>query len=219
MPVEWKDDGSPADQFQIEHNLDWLIQHLKDTAHLRAMPTIEMAHGWHRQTYLQVTVPVPYFVGGIRDSDPEEPELVDYSVGVRGPTGAVIPGVPAAQVPGQLRTFQRSVQDRIEELDRLIPARGPLLQHADKVLETCAFTHGEWVRIHPFVNGNGRIARIWANWCALRYGLPDFVRLRPRPQGDGYAFAAEQSMFGNHAYMQIEMTRMLTVSIQRTGPA
>jgi hypothetical protein len=25
-----------------------------------------------------------------------------------------------------------------------------------------AILHGEWVRIHPFANGNGRTARLWA---------------------------------------------------------
>jgi Fic family protein len=62
----------------------------------------------------------------------------------------------------------------------------------------CAQAHGEWARIHPFANGNGRIARLWANWCAVRYGLPAFVRLRPRPEGDRYARAAGDSMAGDH---------------------
>lgn len=59
-------------------------------------------------------------------------------------------------------------------------------------------SYGEWARIHPFANGNGRIARLWANWCAMRYGLPPFLRLRPRPEGDRYARAAGDSMAGDH---------------------
>jgi Fic family protein len=55
------------------------------------------------------------------------------------------------------------------------------------------------VRIHPFANGNGRTAREWANWAAMRYGLPPFVRLRPRPKGLAYAAAAHASMRGDHA--------------------
>ncbi len=50
----------------------------------------------------------------------------------------------------------------------------------------------------PFANGNGRTARLWANWCALRYGLPLFVRLRPRAAGSLYAAAAADSMAGDH---------------------
>lgn len=37
---------------------------------------------------------------------------------------------------------------------------------------------------HPFANGDGRTARLWANSLAMRYGLPPFVRLRPRPDGN-----------------------------------
>ncbi|WP_366522456.1 Fic family protein [Flagellatimonas centrodinii] len=64
------------------------------------------------------------------------------------------------------------------------------------VLEVCAWAHAEWVRIHPFANGNGRSARLWANGIAMRYNLPPFVRLRPRPDA-GYAAAGAQAMRGN----------------------
>jgi Fic family protein len=66
------------------------------------------------------------------------------------------------------------------------------------LIRLCALAHGEWVRIHPFANGNGRTARPWANWCGLRYELPPFIRLRPRPNHQRYAYAAAQSMRGNH---------------------
>ena len=46
-----------------------------------------------------------------------------------------------------------------------------------------------------FLNGNGRTARLWANCIAMRYGLPPFVRLRPRPD-DAYGHASEEAMQG-----------------------
>jgi hypothetical protein len=58
------------------------------------------------------------------------------------------------------------------------------------IVDLCAWAHAEWVRIHPFANGNGRTARLWANCLAMRYGLPPFIRLRPRPNS-GYAAAAK----------------------------
>lgn len=73
----------------------------------------------------------------------------------------------------------------------------------------CSYAHGEWVRIHPFANGNGRTARLWANWCALRYNLPPFVRLKPRPQGNLYARAAASSMAGDHRSMVAVFAEML----------
>jgi Fic family protein len=63
-------------------------------------------------------------------------------------------------------------------------------------LDVCAWVHAEWVRIHPFANGNGRTARLWANFIAMRYGLPPFVRLHPRPER-GYGAAASAAMRGD----------------------
>jgi hypothetical protein len=77
------------------------------------------------------------------------------------------------------------------------------------VLTLCVHAHGEWVRIHPFANGNGRTARIWANWCALRYGVPPFVRLKPRPEGSLYATASALSMRGDHQPMIAVFADML----------
>jgi Fic family protein len=67
------------------------------------------------------------------------------------------------------------------------------------VLTTAALVHAKWVEIHPFANGNGRTARLWANWVPMRYGVPPFVRLRPRPEGLPYATASRQALCeGDH---------------------
>ena len=44
---------------------------------------------------------------------------------------------------------------------------------------------------------SGVRCRAWP--AALRYGLPPFVRLRPRPAGLAYAAAAHASMNGDYA--------------------
>lgn len=109
-------------------------------------------------------------------------------------------GTPAAQIGAALQEFDRSLQRAVEALDGLIPAHvGPTdVDQLNAVIELCAWTHAEWVRIHPFANGNGRTARIWAGFIAMRYGLPPFVRLRPRPDG-GYGEACEAAMTGDWA--------------------
>jgi hypothetical protein len=84
-------------------------------------------------------------------------------------------------------------------------------------LNLCAGLHGEWIRIHPFANGNGRTARLWANWAALRYGLPPFVRLRPRPEGIGYALASYAAMGRDHSVMVGVLLQMLDQRL-RHGP-
>lgn len=209
MPILWDGDGSFSDQVAIENNLLRLVRHLQARAPYRQPPTVGMARGWHRVIFNNVRPPVPYYVGGIRDSNPHEPELIDNEVAVIGPA-TVVSGVPASSVKAELAQFQASLRTEVTKLDGLIPARTTIrgTDHIEEVLNLAADTHGEWVRIHPFVNANGRTARLWANWIALRYGLPAFIRLRPRPSGNTYASAAERSMHGDHQYMRIEFHRM-----------
>jgi Fic family protein len=76
------------------------------------------------------------------------------------------------------------------------------------IVDLCAWAHAEWIRIHPFANGNGRTARLWANCIAMRYGLPPFIRLRPRPN-DGYAAAGAKAMQGNWEQTAAEFRRLL----------
>lgn len=106
-------------------------------------------------------------------------------------------GVRAASVAKALAEYERVLQKAVARLDELIPPGATL--DADKiaaVLELCGWAHAEWVRVHPFANGNDRTARLWVSSLAMRYGLPPFVRLRPRP-GGSYRTSAEQAMLGN----------------------
>jgi hypothetical protein len=105
-------------------------------------------------------------------------------------------GVAAAHVAEELGKFEAKLQRAVAWLDEISPPGQPLTPDlVDAVIDVCAWAHAEWVRIHPFANGNGRVARLWANSIALRYGLPPFVRLRPRPE-DGYGSAGAQAMQG-----------------------
>ncbi len=124
-----------------------------------------------------------------------EAGLEDYEVGI----GRHL-GTPAEQVRGELAGFDRTLVERLDELDRSI-RRGHFTEdctedNVQAAIILCAWAHGEWVRIHPFPNGNGRTARLLVNSIALRYGLPAFMRLRPRP-GANYEWVAGQAMDGN----------------------
>ena len=76
------------------------------------------------------------------------------------------------------------------------------------VLDLAAWAHCEWARIHPFANGNGRTARLWANALLLRYGIPPVLRPRPRP-GGGYARASARAMKGEWRPMAALLREML----------
>ena len=94
-------------------------------------------------------------------------------------------GTKAELVEGEVGAFIRRLQAVSERLDKLFPSGEELDRDGlEAVIELAAWTHSEWVRIHPFRNGNGRSARLLANAILMRYGLPPVLKLRPRPEWD-----------------------------------
>ena len=164
----------------------------------RASPSVAMAQSWHRNLYAGCALPVSYYAGEVRNTDSRFPELIGYEVIVGESAGA-----PSASVPARLAAFETAAVTAVAALDDVVAPGSPpgTAGVLGSVLIFVAGMHGEWVRIHPFANGNGRTARIWANWSLARYSLPPVVRLRPRPAGDAYAMAAAASMAGDHAKM------------------
>jgi fido (protein-threonine AMPylation protein) len=202
---DWSQDD-PRDIPRIIENVKALRAVVENDAIERPAPSLAMAEAWHRQIYDRVFVPHPDYVGHVRDSDPRFPCLIDYEVAVGSAEG-----VKASQVPAALDSFIRAIRQVASSLDRAVPA-GTIARSRPEVqaiVRLCAYTHGEWIRIHPFANGNGRTARVWANWIAVRYGLPAFVRIKPRPDGALFAGAAGASMRGDHGPTEAMFARML----------
>lgn len=211
MPVAWNEDPPGAEQ-QILENAAELLRDIAVEADRRLPPTVAMAQEWHRRFYRDIALPVPCYAGEPRDSDPECPELQGYEVAV-----GTARGTPSELVPAALAGFETSARQAVSNLDEAIPAGSPPAdaRKLHGVLSLCAVLHGEWVRIHPFANGNGRTARLWANWAALRYRLPPFVTIKPRP-GNPYGTAAMASMSGSHATAVAAFDQMLREHVEGT---
>lgn len=209
MPVAWNDDP-PGSSLRIEANLRAILADILAGAPRRIPPTVGMAQAWHRLAYANISLPVPYYAGEVRDTDPAFPELIGYEVMIGS-----VQGVPSADVPAALVAFEAGMQAVMRQLDpRLqVGTRPATAVDLRAVLLAAAIAHGEWIRIHPFANGNGRIARLWANWALVRYGLPLFVSLRSRPAGLLYAGAAAASMRGDHDPMATVFHDMLRATL------
>lgn len=212
MPQDWQE--PPGCEAQIQANAQAVLASIAAEADRRLVPTVAMAQGWHRDLYRDIPRPFDYYAGEVRDSDSRFPDLIGYEVRV-----GASPGVPSSQVPDQLARFEGAARATVERLDRAITLGTPVhtigATELFAVLTLAANLHGDWVRIHPFANGNGRTARLWANWAALRYGLPPFVRLKPRPAGLAYAAAGAAAMRGDYNVMIPVFSEMLTDALNQ----
>jgi len=181
-----------ADSLQLHDDLAQLLRRMRQDARRRDSPTVEDARRWHSEVMrnLQVPVPNPKFAGAFRG----EAGLEDIQVLIAGRYG-----VAAPEVATELAHFEQILQQVIGRLDEWIPRDAELdTDQLAAIVEVCAWAHAEWVRIHPFANGNGHTARLWVNSIAGRYGLPPFLRLRPLPAG-AYGIASERAVLGDRA--------------------
>lgn len=204
MPPDWD-----ADSPELRRNLAALLRSVRNDAAQRKPLTVETARGWQREIMRDLQPEDPTYVGAFRG----EPglELVQVHVDDRY-------GVRAGDVPPALRDFDQRLQTVVRYLDDLIePASEPNADQIAAVIELCAWVHAEWVRIHPFANGNGRTARLWVNCLAMRYGLPAFIPLRPRP-GDDYGDACEQAMLGDWEPTVACFRRLLSRFLDESDP-
>jgi hypothetical protein len=168
-----------------------------------ALPTLHLACNWHREMVQGIEIPDDAYRGRLRGD--AHPALADYEVTVGG-----LSTTRAFEVREEIDKVMTELRDRISRLDELDAQGDPSFLAPDfikAVLETAAWLHCEWVRIHPFVNGNGRTARMWVLWLCGRYGLPQLLMLRPRPDM-GYNSAAQLGVIGEYGlFLQYLLVR------------
>ena len=190
------DEDSP----QLKVNLTQILEEIAAAANQRIKPTVETARHWQAIAMRNLEVREARFVGAFRGETGLE------NVNVRIGTNY---GVDPADVGEALKQFEAKLQMLVAELDAVLPSGQKL--NSDElaaIIDLCAWAHSEWVRIHPCANGNGRTARLWANSLAMRYGLPPFIRLRPRPNAS-YGQAGAKAMQGDWKPTAVVFHRLL----------
>jgi hypothetical protein len=193
--ADW-DDDSP----ELEANLIRVLRGIRRDARARVLPTVESARQWHAESMQGLDVPASNYAGAFRGESGLE--RVQVRIGAHY-------GVAAPDVTESLARFEQRLQRAVLTLDERIVAGSELsTDHVAAIVDVCAWAHAEWIRIHPFANGNGRTARLWVNSIAMRYELPPFMSPRPRPGGD-YAAAGESAMRGDWKPTTAVLRRLL----------
>lgn len=220
----WSDDD-PADTPRILVNIGGAMADVLGLATARTLLTEADLKRWHSIVYAGCSLPSPAYLGRFRGE--AHADLVDYEVGVGPAMPDGLPdrvGVWAEDVDGATATFFGSLSAALSALDAALPpgSKPSTVDELHEVVGVIAHAHGEWIRIHPFVNGNGRTARLLAAHISLRYGLPIFVTLKPRPHDVAYARASRQSMgrpptfAGDHTEATAVFVHLL--ALQLLGP-
>lgn len=223
MPGPTWDADDPRDTHRIAQNADAVVRACAAGAGRRTRPSVPLALGWHAQLYSGCSIPSVDYLGAFR-GDATRPDLLGYEVGVGPIQSDGLPekmGLPSDQVSSAVSSLIADLARELGALDRhlAVGRRPQSVAELDAVVGLIAGMHGEWVRIHPFANGNGRTARVWAAWLALRYSLPVFVTVKPRPHDVAYADAGHASMGrpptfkGDHTVARNVFTDLLALSL------
>ena len=187
---EWRNEQEPQDKLAaisrtaaaiydsiLRHNQR---KHLLNHGHLKT---------WHGKLFAGV-VPVPYYAGNYRSAELRHPCLnVDNEV-------AGVPGAPFQEVPSRMAEFSGRLESLTTDTDNFVGTQKSPEVKLKAAAQIAAFAAGTLIQIHPFLNGNGRIARFTADFFFNRYGfrMPFYVN---RPPEADYPGACRAAMLGD----------------------
>jgi len=204
--LNWDEGPQPSDRArkQREAALALLIKER------RKLPSAELIKELHRVMFDGIAPDDE--IGEFRDQD-QVPESLR---GVNVRVGKIL-GASYETVFDEVDDFITEFRTGVKRFDVMWSQLGKTKTYyaIDQMIKLAAWAHGEWIRIHPFINGNGRTARLWINYVIVRYGFPA-LPIRPRPNSP-YSQAAAQSMeHGDHNEMESVLYQLLAEAFQST---
>ncbi|HZK82374.1 MAG TPA: Fic family protein [Humisphaera sp.] len=172
FPPDWDEDIPPGRLAEFRALVGHVHQEILATA-ARAVLASDDPCRWHGALF-RTLVPLHYYAGNYRGDVPGMPCLA-ILVWVGG-----IPGSDYPIVRQHIDFVFESARVQIGALE----LRWPQLdspERASQLATIVANLVGGFIRIHPFVNGNGRISRFLWRWCLMRFGVPVQCCVHPRP--------------------------------------
>ncbi|HEY4838023.1 MAG TPA: Fic family protein [Candidatus Acidoferrales bacterium] len=165
---------------------------------------------WHGRLFERV-VPLAYYAGSYR-ADDQGKRCLQVDVGVGGRSGTPYPSVLS-----QMREFSARLFELTKQTDEYVGAAPNGASRAIAAVHLAAFAAGRLVQIHPFLNGNGRMSRLTANYFLMRYDYPVlYQQAIDRPVHPTYADASALCMTGDFNGMYKWLLGVLTGQVSAT---
>ncbi|RYZ15881.1 MAG: hypothetical protein EOO70_05795 [Myxococcaceae bacterium] len=131
--------------------------------------TVTTIETWHRRLFEGRVSPEEY-VGSVRQRDPQRPCLAQNVVAAGGP-GMHFDRVPTALAELCVQTTHH--------LERAAHWQMPVDKRALALTSLLARAMVSFLRIHPFLDGNSRVARLWLHALTQRLGLGPLLVILP----------------------------------------
>jgi fido (protein-threonine AMPylation protein) len=185
----WPNETQPASLISVVSGLAKFQRFAEKNSknHILAVGDLKTWHG----NIFRAVAPLAYYAGNFRADDAWRPCLrQDVTVG-----GASC--APFAAVPGMMDALSQEMHELTVKTDEYIAKRPTPADRARAAIQLAAVYAGKFIRIHPFLNGNGRMSRCIANYHFSRYDYPSpYYDPYARP-GPDYAHANAACMAGD----------------------
>ncbi|MGQ0631964.1 MAG: Fic family protein [Sporichthyaceae bacterium] len=171
-PPPWEED--PRDSPVIATNVAALDADLMARRGHRDAFNLALPTTWHTRIHAGCKhIPVRDYVGNYRGAPLQHLDRYDVAF---GPFRAL----PPNEVAASLSTFEADLERTLLRFDVAIADPGAATwARLNPLIDEIVVHYAEWIRIHPFADGNGRTARVLVNWILTRYWQPVIFPGRP----------------------------------------
>ena len=203
---DWFDDAAERKTPEFSNRVYSALVHAR-TNSMSSIPENADIMSWHKQIFMGIA-PLEIYAGNYRQDTPKEPCLaVNVSVGN-------VPGASYTIVPTVMVNFFNDLGREMKSLE-LQWTEISAVEKLRRVSSLVAVAVGEFIRIHPFVNGNGRMSRTLWNVLLHRMGFPAEVSVINRPDPP-YNNLMKQAMQGNYAPLVVYLFDTIATTPPKT---
>lgn len=195
---DWHEDIDSRKESEFEDRIADCISRIEDFLRFRS-PLDSDLQALHFCLFNEF-VPLPCYAGNYRQRSIEPSKrCLEYEVAV-----GAISGAHSSKVEARMQELLSECGGWFRTANQ---ASGP--ESAILFAVSLSYVLGEFIRIHPFVNGNGRLSRLIWYWCCRRMMVSPMVQIHPRPPGPQYSSLMASCMAGDDNPLAIAILRAL----------